>query len=202
MKKARLEEREDNLPTLEFDQVKWIPIIKAYDPTRLKNITVKKKSFEEFFGRHNPSQDPLGQLYIDSVLDHFKQWQAKLNRRYGRMLDEFLGSSETLNCEEIEAELDSIEKNTRDLNEILKAILGKYENHRIRRLIEGFQRSLEKASEIMAIIKIIYESKQKMEKVLEKLEGKKQLRRILKNLRDKELEQTREVFRNHAPNRF
>ena len=54
----------------------------------------------------------------------------------------------------------------------------------------------------MAIIKIIYESKQKMEKVLEKLEGKKQLRRILKNLRDKEIEQTREVFRNHPTNRF
>lgn len=84
----------------------------------------------------------------------------------------------------------------------MNTILGKYENHRIRKLIEGFHRSLEKASEIMAIIKIIYESKQKMEKVLEKLEGKKQLRRILKNLRDKEIEQTREVFRNHPPNRF
>lgn len=166
MKKARLEEREDNLPTLEFDQVKWIPIIKAYDPTRLKNITVKKKSFEEFFGKHNPNQDPLGQLYIQSVLDHFRQWQAKLNRRYGRILDQFLGSGEALNCEEIEAELDSIEKNTHDLKDILSSILHKYENHRIRRLIEGFQRSLEKASEIMAIINIIYESKRKMEDVL------------------------------------
>jgi hypothetical protein len=83
---------------LEFDQVKWIPIIKAYDPKRLKNITVKKESFEEFFGRHDPNKDPLGQLYIQSVIDHFKQWQAKINRKYSRMLDHFLGSGEVLNC--------------------------------------------------------------------------------------------------------
>jgi hypothetical protein len=77
-------------------------------------------------------------LYIQSVIEHFKQWQQKINRKYSRILDEFISSSGFLNWEAIEAELDSIEKMTLEMKDILKVILKKYENHRIRRLIEGY----------------------------------------------------------------
>lgn len=33
---------------IEFDNIKWISIISAYDPTRLKNVSVSKKSCQKF----------------------------------------------------------------------------------------------------------------------------------------------------------
>lgn len=51
---------------------------------------------------------------------------------------------------------------THDMRDTLKTILKRYENHKIRRLIESYQRSLEKSEDIVAVINIVYESKRKI----------------------------------------
>lgn len=117
-------------------------------------------------------------------------------------MDEFITSNGFTNWEAIEGELDSIEKMTFEMKDILKAILRKYENHRIRKLIEAYERALDKSSEILAIINIVYESKFKIESILTKLEGKKDLKKILKNLKNEKIEETKEVFKNHSPNKY
>lgn len=68
-------------------------MISAYDPSRLKHITIDKKELADFFQKHNPDQDSLGKLCIDPVLNHFDQWKKKINKRYLNIFNQFISEN-------------------------------------------------------------------------------------------------------------
>lgn len=62
--------------------VKQIAIIDAYDPQRLKNVTIKKKGMSDFFSKYNPDDNVLGKMFIKPTINNFKEWKKKIMRKY------------------------------------------------------------------------------------------------------------------------
>lgn len=120
-------------------------MINAYDPSRLKNVTIKKQGLAEFFSKHNPDTDALGQLYVTPIINHFNEWKKKISKRYQEVFLEFVRYSDMEKLESIGEELRNIEVMSFHMLDLVETVLLRYENHKIRQLAEQFKSSLLKS---------------------------------------------------------
>jgi len=77
---------------IEFDNIKWISIISAYDPSRLKNVSVSKKSCQKFLSsnQQNIKTDSRNLLYFNDLIRNFKSWHHKIQMQYCYIMNKFL----------------------------------------------------------------------------------------------------------------
>lgn len=84
---------------IEFDNMKWISIISAYDPTRLKNVSVSKKTCQKFFETQgqNIKTDSRSLLYFNDLIKNFKSWLNKIHIQYFYIMETFLYGKRSVN---------------------------------------------------------------------------------------------------------
>jgi hypothetical protein len=66
---------------IEFNNVRWISIVSAYDSKRLKNVTVSKQSCETFLKRygHGMKNDAAAMALFKDIKRHFQSWLGRIN---------------------------------------------------------------------------------------------------------------------------
>lgn len=67
---------------IEFNNVRWISIVSAYDAKRLRHVTVSKQSCEAYMKRYGASgikKDPAALAYFKDIKRHFHSWLGKIN---------------------------------------------------------------------------------------------------------------------------
>ena len=101
-------------------------MIDAYDPSRLKNITIKKQGLIEFISKHNPETDPLGKLYIMSILKYFNEWKKNMNKKYQEVFLEFTRENGAEKLDAIGEELTDIEAMSFHMLNQVESVLIRY----------------------------------------------------------------------------
>ena len=89
---------------IEFDNIKWISIISAYDPTRLKNVSVSKKTCQKFLQTQgqNIKTDSRSLLYFNDLIKNFKSWLNKIQMQYCYIMQTFLYAKRSVNITLVE----------------------------------------------------------------------------------------------------
>lgn len=75
-------EKDKNVVTdIEFNNVRWISIVSAYDAKRLRHVTVSKQSCEQFLKKYGygMKKDPTAMAYFKDIKKHFYSWLSKVN---------------------------------------------------------------------------------------------------------------------------
>lgn len=89
--------KDQNVVTdIEFNNVRWISIVSAYDSKRLRHVTVSKQSCENFLKKYGNGikNDPAAMAYLRDIKKHFRSWLTKINEAFVVVLDQFLSNGE------------------------------------------------------------------------------------------------------------
>lgn len=78
---SKNEKDKNMVADIEFNNVRWISIVSAYDSKRLKHVTVSKQSCEQFLKKYGSGvkKDPTAAAYFKDVKKHFHSWLSKVN---------------------------------------------------------------------------------------------------------------------------
>jgi hypothetical protein len=114
----RMSKADKNTVTdIEFNNVRWISIVSAYDSKRLRHVTVSKQSCEAFLKRYGYGikKDPAAMAYLRDIKRHFHSWLAKINETFTVVLDHFLSvnqKSPLIQLQEVGPTLEEIRSDT------------------------------------------------------------------------------------------
>ena len=109
---------------IEFNNVRWISIVSAYDAKRLKNVTVSKQSCEAFLKRYGSgiTNDAAAMALFKDIRKHFHSWLGRINDAFSDVLNDFLRANEKASLQSFkkaEPVLESISKDTSMMEEKL-----------------------------------------------------------------------------------
>lgn len=81
---------------IEFNNVRWISIVSAYDAKRLKNVTVSKQSCESFLKRYGQGlkNDAAAMALLKDIKRHFHSWLGRINEAFSEVIDGFMRVSD------------------------------------------------------------------------------------------------------------
>ena len=161
---------------IEFNNVRWISIVSAYDSKRLKNVTVSKQSCESFLKRygHGIKNDAAAMALFKDIKRHFHSWLGRINEAFTEVIDDFMRVNDRAplqNFRKMSPVLESITKDTGMMEEKLEGCLRVYENNDFRKLFGRFQSFNQFSNKLEELIKGIYASKHRIDELFAELEN-------------------------------
>ena len=161
---------------IEFNNVRWISIVSAYDSKRLKHVTVSKQSCEAFLKKHGNGlkKDPAAMAYFKDIKRHFHVWLTKINETFVYVLNHFLSSTERSPLSEFEKvnpTLEEIRSDTAMMKSKLDGCLKYHENSDLRKMAQRFEEFFSFSRRLEQLITIIFEKKGKIDSLFYELEN-------------------------------